>query len=113
MPNTYPEFYDFEGVRLYHHKAELIRLSDGATFSIRPKKRDFLKVLLDRAEETVSYKDLQRIVWPEVMDSQSAIHTMRETKRTLDALLRDVIKSPNHIIKTVVNEGYSVRAVVI
>ena len=72
-----------------------------------------MTVLLDRAEETVAYKDLQRIVWPEVVDSKSAIRTMRETKRTLDALLRDVIKSPNHIIKTIVNEGYCVRAVVI
>lgn len=52
MPSTYQEFYDFEGVRLYPHRAELIRLSDGAKFSIRPKERDFLKVLLDRAEET-------------------------------------------------------------
>jgi DNA-binding winged helix-turn-helix (wHTH) protein len=113
MSNTYQEFYDFEGVRLYPRRAELLRLSDGATFSIRPKERDFLKVLLDRAEETVAYEDLQRIVWPEVVDSQSAIRTMRETKRTLDALLRDVIKSPNHIIKTVVNEGYGIRTVVI
>lgn len=113
MPNIYQGFYEFEGVRLYPHKAELIRLSDGARFSIRPKERDFLTALLDRAEETVAYEDLQRIVWPEVMDSQSAIRTMRETKRTIDALLRDVIKSPNHIIKTVVNEGYCVRSIVI
>lgn len=108
-----PDFYEFEGVRFYAEESELVRLTDGAKFSIRPKERDFLKVLLDRAQETVAYEEIQRIVWPEVVDSQSALRTMRETKRTLDALLRDIIKSSNHIIKTVVNEGYCLRTVVI
>ncbi len=113
MNVTPSNFYEFKGIRLYPQESELVRVADGAKFSIRPKERDFLKVLLDRAQETVAYEELQRIVWPEVVDPQSAIRTMRETKRTLDALLRNVIKSPNHIIKTVVNEGYCVRTIVI
>jgi DNA-binding winged helix-turn-helix (wHTH) protein len=113
MPDTSPEFYEFEGVRLYAEKSELVRLTDRARFSIRPKERDFLKALLDRSQQTVPYGILQQIVWPEVADAQSAMSTMRETKRTLDALLRDVTKSSAHIIKTVVNEGYSIQAIVV
>jgi DNA-binding winged helix-turn-helix (wHTH) protein len=107
------QFYEFEGLRLYVNDSEIVRLADGARFSIRPKERDFLKVLLEHAQQTVPYDVLHRKVWPEVVDSQSVVRTMRETKRTLDALLRDVIKSPTRIIKTVINEGYCVRAVVI
>lgn len=113
MPDKTPEFYEFEGVRLYVGKSEIIRLSDNAKFSIRPKERDFLKVLLDRPRETVAYEDLQQTVWPDVADAQSAMRTMRETKRTLDRLLRDVIKTSSHLIMTVVNEGYCIRAVVV
>lgn len=113
MPDTSPEFYEFEGVRLYAERSELVRLTDRAKFSIRPKERDFLKALLERPQQTVPYGILQQIVWPEVADAQSAMSTMRETKRTLDALLRDVIKSSAHIIKTVVNEGYSIQAIVV
>ena len=113
MSISSPKLYEFDGLRLDTEKSELVRLTDGARFSVRPKERDFLRVLLEHQKETVAYRDLHRIVWPEVVDFQSAIRTMRETKRTLDALLRDVVKSPTHIIKTVVNEGYCVRAVVV
>lgn len=113
MALTSQQVYDFEGLRFVAEDSELVRLADGAKFSIRPKERDFLMVLLEHAQQTVPYDVLHRRVWPEVVDSQSVIRTMRETKRTLDALLRDVIKSPKHIIKTVINEGYCVRAVVI
>ena len=79
------QFYEFEGLRLYVNDSEIVRLADGARFSIRPKERDFLKVLLEHAQQTVPYDVLHRKVWPEVVDSQSVVRTMRETKRTLDA----------------------------
>ncbi len=106
MTQQPPQFYEFQGVRLFPADSRLIRLQDGAQFFIRPKERDFLVALLKKPQETVTYKELRREVWSEVSEVKAALPTMRETKRSVNRLLRTLTRSSKDIIRADVKEGY-------
>ena len=110
MPQSAPNFFEFDGVRLYPGTASLVRIRDKATFTIRPKALKLLLTLLDRPGETVTYREIWVAVWPEMKDFNSVRPRMRETKSTLDKLLRDILKSADPIIQTITSQGYCLKA---
>lgn len=99
-------FYEFSGLRLYPDQACIVRIRDGAQSFIRQKEKEFLVALLKKPQATVTYEELRRAVWPEIKEIKSALPTMRETKRSIDKLLRDLTHQPRSLIKTTVREGY-------
>lgn len=103
-------FYEFDGIRLFPDHSRLIRVRDGAQSFIRPKERDFLLALLKKPQETVTYAELQREVWPEVKDVKAVLPTMRETKRSLSELLKDLSQKHGGLIQTVIGQGYRLNA---
>jgi DNA-binding winged helix-turn-helix (wHTH) protein len=106
MSKEIKRFYEFEGVCLYPEKAQLMVREDGRQYSIRPKERDLLLALIKKQGGVVTYEELRQGLWPEFAEVKDILQTIRETKRTLSKLLKDIGKKPDNIIQTVMGEGY-------
>lgn len=111
-PGSFPELYDFEGLRFYPDIGRLIRLKDGRQYSIRPKESAFLLALLSKPNQAVTYDELRQLAWPELNEVKTLLPTLRETKRTVDRLLADITKSDHEIIETVLRVGYRLSSTV-
>ena len=112
MPQPTAEFFDFLDLRFYPGTRSIVRSSDKAKYSIRPKHAALLSLLLIRSGDTVTYKELCQLVWPEIEDFRACRRTMTETKATLEQVLRSILKTDTAIIQTISGEGYSVRFLV-
>lgn len=112
MPPKPEQFYEFDGVQFFPEAARFVRLHDKSQSFIRPKERDFLLALLKRAPEIVTYEELRREVWPETKNVEDALPTMRETKRSVDKLLKGLAHKPNGLIHTVIGQGYCLDSLV-
>lgn len=100
-------FYEFDGVRLFPAESLLVKVGNGARYFIRPKERDLLVALLKRAGQVVTYEELREAVWPESeAESEVTRHTVQETKRTINRLLKDLTRKPDDIIQSVPKRGY-------
>lgn len=110
MAQKSPPFYEFAGLRLYPAQSCLIRARDGRQAFIRPKEKDFFIALLKKPRETVTYEELRQEVWPEFKEVRAALPTIRETKRSLGQLLKDLSHTPDGSIQTVINQGYRLNA---
>jgi DNA-binding winged helix-turn-helix (wHTH) protein len=113
MPKETQHFYEFEGIRLYTQNAQLVVVKDGRRYSIRPKERDLLTALIRKRGGVVSYDELRQSLWPEFTEVKDILQTIRETKRTLSKLLKDIEKKPEKIIQTVIGEGYRLNVAVV
>jgi DNA-binding winged helix-turn-helix (wHTH) protein len=103
-------FYQFEGICFYPEESRIVRIRDSSVFFVRPKERDFLVVLLNKPDQTITYEELCQEVWPETQEVKAVLPTIRETKRTLDKLLGDITKKPGKLIETVARQGYRLNA---
>ena len=106
MSKEIKHFYELECVCLYPEKAQLMVREDGRQYSIRPKERDLLLALIKKQGGVVTYEELRQGLWPEFTEVKDILQTIRETKRTLSKLLKDIGKKPDNIIQTVMGEGY-------
>ncbi len=112
MPQPSPDFFEFLGLRFFPDRGSIERRRDGAIFSIRPKQQALLSVLLSRPGETVTYKELCNIIWPEMPDFGACRRTMTETKSGLDRVMRSILKTQTSVILTISNQGYSIKTAV-
>jgi DNA-binding winged helix-turn-helix (wHTH) protein len=109
VPQQTPTFFEFRGLQFYPDQALIVRLSDGSRSFIRPKEEQLLTTLLSRPGDTVTYKELWDLLWPEIPDFGAARRTMTETRSTLDKLLRKILKTEISIIQTITNVGYRIQ----
>lgn len=108
MLNESQQIYEFAGLRLAAGETEIFRQSDAKAFPVRKKECSFLEAVLEQEGEIASYTMLRDRVWPERADVEAAKPVMRETKNTLNKLLKDISKVEADIIENVSGKGYRI-----
>lgn len=85
-----PDYYDFDGIRLFLTDNHIEILSSGKTFSPSKNHRQFLISLARQYPDTITYEELLREVWQSDNFNESALKKIQETKRTLVKWLKSV-----------------------
>jgi hypothetical protein len=84
-----PDYYDFDGIRLFLTENYIEHLASGKTFTPSINHRQFLLVLARNAPDVVSYEKLWKEVWQLENFDDSALKNIRETKRQLVIFLKN------------------------
>lgn len=93
-----PDFYDFDGIRLFLIDNHIEILASGKTFSPSKNHRQFLISLARKYPDTISYEELLSEVWQSENFNESALKKIQETKRTLVKWLKSVgVENPSII----------------
>ena len=84
-----PDYYDFDGIRLFLTENYIEHLVTGKTFTPSINHRQFLLVLARNAPDVVSYEKLWNEVWQSNQFGESSLKNLRETKRQLVLFLKN------------------------
>jgi len=84
-----PDYYDFDGIRLFLTENYIEHLATGKTFTPSINHRQFLLVLARNAPDVVRYEKLWKEVWQSDNFDDYALKNIRETKRQLVIFLKN------------------------
>jgi DNA-binding winged helix-turn-helix (wHTH) protein len=101
-------FYNFDGLRFVPENCLLIRLSDGETITLRNKEKLLLLAFVKKANQTLTYEELQKAVWEETSNPQMILRRLQVTKDTLQKKINN-LRGENYnseIIKSIPLQGY-------
>lgn len=84
-----PDYYDFDGLRLFVTDNHLVNLKTGAEFTPSNIHRQFLLVLARNAPKVISYEQLLVEVWRSDSLDHYSLRKIRETKRQLVRFLQN------------------------